>query len=112
MDEEVLVAMRDLGRGPSDQEPRRQTDARDQNPPRKVACRSDRHAGGKQARRSLVDLRFFEPGATGHGESVQRVLQVLVQTSTQRLRTAAYVGSALHSPEAEDRQERHLRPAR
>ncbi len=112
LDERASLAERDPRRGPGHQEPGRQADQGGQGAGIEVAPGPDRHAGGEPARRPVVDLRLPEPGASRLGQGVQRLLQVHGVGQARRLRAAAQAGAAVHPATAQDRQERHRRPAR
>ena len=75
------------------------------------AHRADRHAGREPPGRSVVDLRFHQPGPARDRQAVRALRQRPGRAAAQPLRPAARAGAALHPAADEDRQVRHRRPA-
>jgi hypothetical protein len=105
------VAPRDLRRGASHQESRRETDAGRAAARGAGSHRPDGHAGGEPSRRPVVDLRCDQSGAPGIAQAVCRVHQTARQAIEQSVRAAARSNSAVHLASPQDRQDRHQRSA-
>ena len=108
---EATWRLADPRRGAGDQKPRCQADACRQGAESPRPHRADRHAGGEQPWRPVVNLRLHQPGPAGHGEAVHRLHQAPGGPGAQPLRPAARAGSPLHPAPHEDRQDDHRRPA-
>ena len=98
-------------RGAGHQESRRPADARGQAARRARAHRADGHAGREPARGSLVDLRFHQPRAARIEQGVHDLHQASRGETAESVRATARAGPAVYPQTAEDRQDRHRRPA-
>ena len=105
------LAPRRPGRGAGDQEPRRQADQGGQGAQGEGAHRVDRNAGREPPGRSVVDLRFHQPGSARDRPAVRGLRQRAGRAHAQPLRAAAGAGAPLHPAADEDRQVRDRRPA-
>ena len=96
LDRPNVLASRGSRRGPSDQEPQRQTDQGRQILEGQGAHRPHRHPDRKQSARPVVDLRFRESGFARLREGLRSIRQDPRLAAPYFLRPAAAAGAALY----------------